>query len=84
LKGLTQPSKEVHEEQQLLTKPEKEALVKMCSKLTREEYPTHHNVIKEIEEMIRLERVKLVNTYDSICITYPPLQHLLENPICTT
>jgi hypothetical protein len=47
--------------------------VTMCSELTRGGYPAWHNVIEEMAEMIRVERVKSVNTYDSVLVTYPSL-----------
>ncbi len=73
LKGETKTSKEAHEDQQLLTKAEEEARVKMCSELTRGGYPARHNAIEEMAEAILSGRLATVNTYDSVLVTYHPM-----------
>jgi hypothetical protein len=57
----------------MLTAAEWEALVKMCLQLTRGGYPAPHNIMKDIGEHIRSERVASINIYVSILVMYPPL-----------
>ena len=72
LNGSQQSRAQARESQQLLTIPEGDFLVAWCRQLTVTRYPARHNVLKEMAEGIRTQRLRGVNTEDETLVTHPP------------
>ena len=74
LKGTQKSRAEAHENEQLLTRLEEEALVKWTSALTIAGYPARHHILREMAEEIRTQRVASVNTPgEAILVQYSPI-----------
>ncbi len=72
-KGKTKRRREAHEDEQLLSKEEKGALVKWCQELTRAGFPLLHAWLREMVQEIQYSRTASVNTPGGALVSYPPI-----------
>jgi hypothetical protein len=67
------PRRQAHEEEQLLSINEEDALVEWCEELTRAGYPLPHAILREMAHEIQMGRVEAINTRTEELVSYPPV-----------
>jgi hypothetical protein len=73
LRGKTKPRRQAHENDQLLSSKEEEALVRWCKELTKAGHPLPHAMLSAMARVIQESRVASVFARTRVPIRYLPI-----------